>query len=67
MRKLTKYEAKWLLLTVLDLMLFLPVLTGLTMSRLGGLALMINFLVATGLGLCCVFALLKAMMPNIMK
>lgn len=67
MRKLTKYEEKWLLLTILDLILHIPVLTGWTMSLLGGLALMINFLVAGGLGLCCIFALLKAMMPNIIK
>lgn len=67
MRRLTKYEEKWLLLTVLDLILHIPVLTGLTMLYLGGLAFMINFLVAGGLGLCCAFALLKSVMPNIMK
>lgn len=67
MRKLTKYEKKWLLLSVLDLALFFPALSGLTMLYLGGLAFMINFLVAGGLGLCCAFALLKSVMPNIMK
>ena len=65
MRKLTKHEEKLLWLTVLDLFLFFPILSGVTMQYLGWVGCTINFGIATALGIYCMFALLKCVFSKL--